>query len=92
LKNHYILCGAGETGEVVINEFVKNHTDFIVIEKDKERDLNYLSQGVPIIHGDATEEQTLERANIKAAAGLISALPSDVDNVFVVLTDGSPDA
>lgn len=86
LKDHYILCGAGETGEVVINEFVKNHTDFIVIEKDKERYLNYMSQGVPIIHGDATEEQTLERANIKAAAGLISALPSDVDNVFVVLT------
>lgn len=86
ISNHYILCGAGETGEVVINEFVKNNTPFVVIEKDKDRYLNFLSQGINIVHGDATEEHILEKINISSAAGLISALPSDIDNVFVVLT------
>lgn len=86
LTGHYILCGAGETGEVVINEFVKNNTPFVVVEKDRDRYLNFLSQGINIVHGDATEEHMLEKINIKGASGLISALPTDIDNVFVVLT------
>lgn len=86
MKNHYILCGAGETGEVVINEFTKNKTDFVIIEKDPHRYQFYLSQGHKIICGDATEELTLQQANITEAKGLISSLPNDVDNVFVVLT------
>ncbi|MGB5824746.1 MAG: potassium channel protein [Proteocatella sp.] len=86
MNNHYILCGAGETGEVVINEFIKNKNDFVIIEKDSNRYQFYLSQGLKIIHGDATEETTLQKANIKCAKGIISTLPTDVDNVFVVLT------
>jgi len=86
LNNHYILCGAGETGEVVINEFVKNKNDFVIIEKDTHRYEFYLAQGLNIIHGDATEETTLLKANIEHAKGIITTLPTDVDNVFVVLT------
>lgn len=86
MSDHYILCGAGETGEVIINEFIKNKKEFVVIEKDFDRYEFYVSQGLMIIHGDATEEATLQKANISHAKGIISSLPSDVDNVFVVLT------
>lgn len=86
MNQHYILCGAGETGEVIINEFIKNKKDFVIIEKDIARYQFYLAQGLTIIHGDATEEATLNKANIEHAKGIISTLPTDVDNVFVVLT------
>ncbi|MDH8678103.1 potassium channel protein [Fusibacter bizertensis] len=86
MNNHYILCGAGETGEVIINEFTKNKTDFVIIEKDVHRYKTFLAQGLNIINGDATEEEVLQMANIKQAKGIISSLPTDVDNVFVVLT------
>ncbi len=86
MNNHYILCGAGETGEVIINEFTKNKTEFVIIEKDIHRYKTYLAQGLNIINGDATEEEILQLANIKQAKGIISSLPTDVDNVFVVLT------
>lgn len=86
MNNHYILCGAGETGEVIINEFTKNRTEFVIIEKDIHRYKTFLAQGLNIINGDATEEEVLQMANIKQAKGIISSLPTDVDNVFVVLT------
>lgn len=86
ISNHIVICGAGETGEVVINELKKSKTNFVVIEKNEERYKYYLDKDVLIINGDATEEEVLERANIKEAAGLISILSTDVDNVFVVLT------
>jgi voltage-gated potassium channel len=84
--DHYIVCGAGETGEVIIDEFIKNKTQFVVIEKEQERYENYLQMGINIIHGDATDENVLNKAGILHAKGLISSLSRDVDNVFVVLT------
>lgn len=86
MENHYIICGAGETGEVVINEFIKNKRPFVIIEKDHTRYQFFLSQGLNIILGDATEEATLQKAKISVAKGIVSTLPTDVDNVFVVLT------
>lgn len=86
LKDHYILCGAGETGEVVINEFIKNNASFVIVEKELQRFQYFLNKGLNIVHGDATEESTLEKAGIYHAKGLISTLSKDVDNVFVVLT------
>ena len=38
------------------------------------------------VHGDATTDDVLKRAGIERAANLITALPSDADNLFVVLT------
>lgn len=86
MNNHYILCGGGETGEVIANEFKKNKKSFVIIEKDAHRYKHYLSQGFMILLGDATEEAILQKANIQNAKGLIASLPTDVDNVFVVLT------
>jgi voltage-gated potassium channel len=42
--------------------------------------------GVLFIAGDATEESTLLKAGIEKAKGLVSALATDTNNVFLVLT------
>jgi voltage-gated potassium channel len=86
LKNHYILCGAGRSGEHVLHELQKTRRDCVVIERDPEKIRKLLHESVPVIEGDATEDQVLTSAGIDRAAGLVSALPSDKDNLFVVIT------
>lgn len=86
LKDHYILCGAGETGEVIIEEFVQNHVNFVVVERNENIYKELLNNGILTILGDATEEEILRQAQIQKARGLISSLSKDSDNIMTVLT------
>ncbi|SJZ64205.1 potassium channel family protein [Garciella nitratireducens] len=86
LKDHYILCGAGETGEVVVGEFIQKHANFVVIERNENVYKKLIEDGILAILGDATEEEILDRAQIKKAKGLISSLSKDADNIVAVLT------
>ena len=86
LENHIIVCGAGESGLHVIKELIKKEASFVVIDHDVDvieelKDLNVL-----YLEDDATNEDALLNARIKEAKGLITTLPTDADNVFVVLT------
>lgn len=86
LSNHYILCGAGETGRCIAQEFAKTKTPFVVIDVNPHKIENISSLNAPFIVGDATKDAVLISAGIKRAQGLVSSLHSDKDNVFVVLT------
>jgi len=86
MKNHYILCGAGETGQSVIQYFLKSDVPFVVIEEREDRYEELIERGIPAIHGDATQEEILRKAHIETAKGFISSLPEDAANVFTVLT------
>ncbi|OWZ82799.1 potassium channel family protein [Natranaerobius trueperi] len=86
LSNHYILCGAGETGHSVIEQFSKTDSPLLVVEDNKDKVNNLIEQGIMAIQGDATYEPTLHKAKIDKAQGLITSLPSDADNVLIVLT------
>ncbi len=86
LKNHYIVCGAGETGYNAIKQFKKTNVDFVVIDKDDHKVNDLIEENINTIQGDATQDSTLEKAGIKHAKGLISSLPSDAENVYAVLT------
>lgn len=86
LEKHYVICGAGETGQNVIAQLAAGKVPFVVIDyrEDKVRDLH--ERGILAILGDPTHEAMLEQAGIRRAEGLISALASDAENVFTVLT------
>lgn len=87
LRDHIILCGLGETGRHIAQEFHKTRVPFIAIEKDADR-IKQMEKIGHFLHieGDATEDEILLRARIKEAKGLVTALPEDRDNVFVILT------
>ena len=86
LDEHYIICGSGELADVIIEKFIKEKLDFLVIT-DGRADLDdYSHNNVLVIEGQATEEEVLEKAGITKAKGLIAALPSEVDNIVTVLT------
>ena len=86
LKDHYIICGSGELAEVIINKFVHEKMNFVVIT-DKREDLdNYSHHDILVVEGHSTEEEILIRAGVERAKGLISALDTEVDNIVTVLT------
>lgn len=87
LKDHIIVCGAGETGIHAVEELLKTRHNFVIIEPDKERvEKLKLLGDLNIIEGDASEDEVLSQAGIERAKGVIIALPTDKDNLFVTIT------
>ena len=86
MDKHIIVCGAGQTGTSVIEQFQKNETPFVVIEQDETRSAELEEIGVPVICGDASSEDILMQAGIIKSKGLICCLETDADNVYTVLT------
>jgi len=86
LKDHYIICGFGRMGRVLAQQLANEKVPFVIVEKDEEK-LQLLAVSEHLyVTGDATSEEALEAANIKKARGLVSAVSTDADNLFVTLT------
>ena len=87
MNNHFIICGKGETGTRIIKEFQRTQVPFVVIEKDREEiEKLEVSPKLMFVEGDATEDEVLFKAGIKRAQGIVTALPLDTDNLFVVIS------
>jgi voltage-gated potassium channel len=86
LTDHYIVCGAGRVGERVIREIARRKTEFVIIEAEETRADRMLSAGHLVLMGDATHEDVLLAAGVERARGIVCALASDPDNLYVVLT------
>ena len=90
LNGHYIVCGLGDTGRHVLEELNKTGTPYIIVEIDEAR-ISRVRENRPdlsnmlFIIGDATEEDTLDKAGLQRAHGLITALPADKDNLVVTV-------
>ena len=87
ISNHTIICGYGRNGKQAVAELNAHHKEFVLIEQDHDilEELREIHD-IPFIEGDATFEKTLEKAGIHRARALITTLPKDADNMFVVLT------
>ena len=86
LKDHYIICGFGRIGQLICKEFAAKPIPFLVIEKHPEVHEKLHHEEYLHLRGDATEDETLLRAGIKRAKGLISVVTSDSENVYITLT------
>lgn len=85
LEGHYVLCGCGRVGRLVREELAAAGSELVVIERDPQVAARLAAQGILVIEGDATDEDTLRRARIQEAAGLVAALPEDADNVYITM-------
>ena len=88
MKGHVIVCGGGRTGRQVLAELSEAREPFVVIEMDEDRieQLQDEYPDTPLLHGDATQDQVLKKAGIERAAGLLTCLAEDTDNLFVCLS------
>ncbi len=89
ISGHVIVCGYGRNGRHAVEELLLHDETVVVIEQKHnvivENELEH-NDDIYLIEGDATNEETLLAANVKQAKALITTLPIDADNVFVVLT------
>jgi voltage-gated potassium channel len=87
LENHIIVCGYGRNGMQACSQLMSQDEKFVAIEIHPEIISSMRDEdNILFIEGDATKDETLIDAGIAKAKALISALPDDAANVFVVLT------
>ena len=84
LKDHYIICGYGRMGRIIARELLTKYLNIVVIERYSES-LNG-TEDFLFVEGDATKDDILRKAGIERARCLISVLPTDAENLFVVLS------
>jgi voltage-gated potassium channel len=85
LKDHYIICGYGRIGRVLAHYLTERYLNVVIIEKNAGRKARMDEDGVLYLIGEATDENLLLKAGIKQAKGLITAVATDSDNVFLTL-------
>jgi voltage-gated potassium channel len=86
MDNHIILCGFGRNGQQAAKELIAHKQPFLIIENDHDIIMQNLNEDMRFVEGDATNDDVLEKANIKNATALITTLPNDADNTYVTLT------
>lgn len=86
-RDHVIICGYGRNGSQACRELTQHNQQFIVIEPKDSVIARIREDGIKMfLQGDATQDSVLERAGVHKAKALITTMPSDADNTFVVLT------
>ena len=86
LNNHIIICGYGRNGKQAATKLLAHKQPFVIVEKNKEVIEKFEDENMPFVFGNANEDEVLLQAGIERASSLISALPNDADNLFVVLS------
>jgi voltage-gated potassium channel len=87
MHDHLIVCGAGETGNYLVQELLKTGNLFVVIDHDEERLARISQHGeFPTLKGEGADEEILTTAGIQKARGLAIVLPDDKDNLLATVT------
>ncbi len=86
LGKHAVVCGYGRNGKQAVAKLKKFKKSLVIIENDNDRIVELEEENLLYVKGDATRDEVLIKAGIQNAASLITALPSDADNLYVVLS------
>ena len=87
LRGHIIVCGYGRVGTQAVSELSVHNKNYVIIEQSTDLlDTFRVNKEHLFLEGNATSDEILLKAQIKSASALITTLPSDADNLFVVLS------
>lgn len=89
MKDHFVVCGVGSTGRHIVNELLTTGRSVVAIDTN-EAELREIEAAFPRAHysfivGDATDDEVLAQVNIQHARGVVAALSSDKDNLYLVV-------
>ena len=86
MHDHYIICGCGRIGYLICRELAEEKIPFVVIDNNSEVIQKTADEGFVYYKGDSTQDKTLLSTGIKRAKGIVCVLPSDAQNLYVILT------
>ncbi len=86
LHDHLIVCGYGRMGRLTCQEFSAHQLPFVVIDEHEELLEDFdIPYGIPL-HGDATSDETLQKAGVTRARALVAVAGSDADNLYITMS------
>jgi voltage-gated potassium channel len=93
LRDHVVVCGFGRFGRSVSEHLRKAGSSVVVIDNDPSVERACTALGCTFLLGSALDDAVLARAAIDRAAAIVTAVPSDSDNVFIALSahEANPD-
>lgn len=88
LSGHVVICGFGRNGQQAAHTLRVHGQPFVVIEREEDIMADESGEYPDLIYviGDSTDDDVLTRAGVQRAKALITTLPEDADNVFIVLS------
>lgn len=87
LDGHIIICGYGRVGANASDILAQdNQREIVIIDNDPKQIQRLRDEGQLVLEGDATDDDILRKAGIERAWGLIVALGTDSNNLFIVLS------
>ena len=85
LRGHFIVCAYGRVGRAIARELEAEGVPFVVVDSKAELEPDLDRDGQYYLIGDASDEAVLRQAGIDRARGLICAVDSDAENVFITI-------
>jgi voltage-gated potassium channel len=86
IRDHIIVCGMGRMGRLVCQEFERQKTPYVLIDRNESLISEWTGHfGIPL-HGDVTEDDVLKHAGVERAKVLVAVVPSDADNLYITLS------
>lgn len=86
MSGHIVIAGGGRVGQRAAEELrAAGQPRLVIIEADHERSMALAREGYLVIEADATDQGSLLSAGIRAARGLVTALPTDAENLYTIL-------
>jgi voltage-gated potassium channel len=86
LEKHFIICGYGRVGRNAAHELQRSNVPFVIVDRNPERVEKAMLAGMLAVAADSTRDETLHSIGVTRARGLVSALATDADNLFVILS------
>jgi len=86
LQNHFIVCGFGRVGRGAAMELQRAKVPFVVADINPKRVEMAIRSGMLAVLADSTRDETLRDLQVTKARGLVAALATDADNLFVILS------
>lgn len=86
LDKHFIICGYGRVGRNAALELQRSDVPFVIVDIKPERVEKAMLSGMLAVAADSTRDETLRSVRVARARGLVSALATDADNLFVILS------
>ena len=86
MNNHYIICGGGRIGFLICHELMAGKMPCVLIDNNPEVIQKAQDEGFIYCKGDATQDKVLIAAGIKRAKGIVCVLPTDAENLYIILT------
>lgn len=88
MKNHTVICGAGQMAILVIDQLSRQGTQLVLIDEDQDQldTMKRRFRKLQTICGSPVNELVLARANILMAKHVVAATESDLSNLLIGIT------